>query len=123
MFQDMVIPVGSNKEVGIEDYLDTLNSADDYSMTFADLEVGKKYLLLIWNWSSSSNLNNDRFDGTTASGGTLTKITNLRIASGTARVAGTFFLLEPSSETVALTCSYKMQAHLIIPRCSCTCYS
>lgn len=97
----------------VEDYLDTLNTADAYSITFADLEIGKKYLLLVWNWSSSGNLYNTRFDDTTTSDGTLTKITNLRTGSGTARAAGTFFLFEPSSATVTLTCANKMQAHLI----------
>lgn len=97
----------------VEDYEDILSPSEYTTYTLTNLDVGKKYLLLVWNWSSSANYSNTRFDGATASGGTLTKVTNLREASSTARTAGTFFLLEPSATNVTLTCSYLFQTHLI----------
>lgn len=102
-----------SQEPEVEDYEDILSPTEGKTYTLTDLEVGKKYLLFVWNWKSSEGLSNTRFDGTTASGGTLTKITNLRESSGSARVAGTFFLLEANATSVTLTCENIFQTHLI----------
>ena len=70
------------------------------SHTFTSMEVGKPYLLLMWA-AGSSALNYQRFDGATATGATLTKITNMNDAN--ANGAGTFYKLVPSSTSVTVS--------------------
>ena len=64
---------------------------------------GKTLLVLIFSWQSSSNMSNTRYDGATVNGGTITKLTNL--LSGNARVAGTFYVLDVTSDTCDITTS------------------
>ena len=68
--------------------------------TFTSMEVGKPYLLLMWA-AGSSALNYQRFDGATATGATLTKITNMNNAN--ANGTGTFYKLVPTSASVTVS--------------------
>lgn len=70
------------------------------SKSITGLTVGKHYLVLAY-FVTSTNLAVGRYDGTTASGGTLTMISNL--TSGYSHASGTFFDLVPSSSSVTLT--------------------
>ena len=65
---------------------------------------GKKLLILLFYWQSSTNLSVTRFDGATASGGTVTKVANL--LSENARTAGTFYFLNVTSNSCTITAPY-----------------
>lgn len=83
-----------------EKYSDlTLNT----SKSITGLTSGKHYLVLVYA-TLTTNMVYNRFDGCTASGGTLTKISNMTSAS--AHGVGTFYDLEASSSSVTLTAPY-----------------
>lgn len=77
------------------------------------LEVGKVYLLLIWN-ASSSNVAYTRFDGATSSNATVTKTGNL--FSSNAVSAGTFYQVIPTQTSVTITVSNSGQWILFTPQ-------
>lgn len=70
------------------------------SHTFSNMKIGKVYLLLMWA-AGSSALGYQRFDGATATGATLTKITNLNDSN--ANGTGTFYKLVPTSTSVTVS--------------------
>ena len=75
-------------------------STEATSFTLSNMS-GKKLLVLLFTWKSSSNLSYNAFDGATASGGTISKITNLLSVS--ARTAGTFYYLDVTSNTCTVS--------------------
>ena len=64
---------------------------------------GKTLLLFVFMYAQSSDLAYNNYDGITVSGGTATKITTLMDSN--ARVAGTFFKLNVTSNTCTITLS------------------
>lgn len=76
------------------------------------LEVGKVYLICIWNAGTSSAYN--RYDGATSSDATLTKLGNLY--SGTTNAAGTFYQVVPTQTSVTITVSNSGQWILFTPQ-------
>lgn len=70
------------------------------SKTITGLTVGKHYLVLVY-MVLTTNMTYNRFDGCTASGGTLTKVSNMGTTS--THGVGTFYDLVPSSSSVTIT--------------------
>lgn len=68
---------------------------------------GKILLLFVFMFAQSSDIPYNRYDSITVSGGTATKITTLMDSN--ARVAGTFFKLQVSSNTCTITTSNNMR--------------
>ena len=68
---------------------------------------GKTLLLLVFMYAQSSDIPYNRYDSISVSGGTATKITTLMDSN--ARVAGTFFKLQVSSNTCTITTSNNMR--------------
>lgn len=83
---------------------DTASAGTSKSITGKN---GKTLLLLVFMYAQSSDLAYNRFDSITVSGGTATKITTLMDSN--ARVAGTFFKLQVSSNTCTVTSSNNMR--------------
>lgn len=75
------------------------------SHSFAASLTGTYILLLVFQYSTSSSLAYNRFDDTTATGATLTKIDNMLTAN--ANVAGTFFLAHITSNNVTISTGTK----------------
>ena len=63
------------------------------------LEIGKVYLILLWN--GGGTMSPTQYDGATCTGGTLTKTGNLYGANYTSQ--GTFFQLVPTQTNVTVT--------------------
>lgn len=81
--------------------LDAVSSA---SSTFnINNQENKKFLVLLFYHSGSSTAYN-RLDGATCSGGTITKLCNLKNANATAY--GTFYNIEITSSTCTITAPY-----------------
>lgn len=78
---------------------DTISS----SVTISGLTANKKYLVLVWAYQSSSNVAYNKYDSTSISGGTLTKINNL--SASNVRAGGTFFQMVPTGSSVTITAS------------------
>ena len=70
------------------------------SKTITGLTVGKHYLVLVY-MVLATNMTYNRFDGCTASGGTLTKVSNMGTTS--THGVGTFYDLVPSASSVTIT--------------------
>ena len=68
---------------------------------------GKILLLFVFMYAQSADIPYNRFDSISVSGGTATKITTLMDSN--ARVAGTFFKLQVSSNTCTITTSNNMR--------------
>lgn len=79
------------------------------SHTFTNMEIGKPYLLLMWQ-AGTNSLSYDRYDNATATGATLTKITNMNNAG--AYATGTFFKLVPTSTSVTVSHTYAQRVKL-----------
>ena len=101
MFQEMMI--GSSGGGGYSGYTKVYQDTGAAKNHTISGQNGKKLLALVWN-VYNSNVSPNRFDSTTATGGTLTKLSNITVANrfGT----GTYFLLEPSSNTCVLSNTY-----------------
>ena len=77
------------------------------SKTVTGLTTGKHYLVLVYG-IFSVNVLIPRYDGCTANGGTLTKISNL--SGSNIHAAGTFYDLVPSASSV--TISFPQNAYM-----------
>lgn len=70
------------------------------SHTITGLTAGKHYLVLVY-FISAANMLYNRYDGCTASGGTLTKVSNLTASA--LHAVGTFYDLVPSGSSATIT--------------------
>ena len=73
------------------------------------LTAGRKYLVLVWGYKSSANLNYNTYDGATVSNGTITKVSNM-LTSTSVRAAGTFYYITPTSSSVTISHSTSFYA-------------
>lgn len=83
--------------------------------TITGLTPGKKYLALVFNYSTQGNtLAYNRFDtAEVTSGGSMTKISNL--LTSTTTVAGTFFSLSATAASVTIsTATGSKQSRVIL---------
>ena len=96
---------------GIENYALIYNktNATATSFTLSGMK-GKRVLALAFSWYNSNSYASTRFDGATATGGTINKICNL--LDVTARTQGTYYNLDITSDecvvTVPATCYLKV---------------
>lgn len=90
---------------GISEYTNPMSSVSSAgtNFSFSNFAVGKKLLVLLFYHTGSAMAYN-RFDGATASNGTISKLCNLRNTNGTAQ--GTFFNLEVTGSNCSVTAPY-----------------
>lgn len=85
---------------------------EDYELTYDETSTtktshtvsnmnGKTVFVLLFSWYTSNSYAANRFDGATATGGTIEKICNL--LSVTARTQGTFYKLNVTSDTCVIS--------------------
>lgn len=86
----------------VSEYTNPMSQVSNASRTFdfSSFAIGKKLLVLLFYHTGSAQAYN-RLDGATATGGTITKLCNLRNTSGTAY--GTFYNLEITSTSCVVT--------------------
>lgn len=95
-----------SQQPSVTDFPEALwDTTSTTSHSFAASLTGTYILLLVFQYSTSSSLAYNRFDDTTATGATLTKIDNILTAN--ANVAGTFFLAYISSNNVTISTGTK----------------
>ena len=85
---------------GISDYTVSANTSDYGKTHTISNKKGSKLLILLCDWASS-HIPYNRFDGATASGGTITEKGNFTPSS--TYVSGTWYLAEVTSDTFTIT--------------------
>lgn len=71
------------------------------SKTYSDMEIGTKYIVFVWGSVSSGTVSPTKYDTLNCTGATYEKLGNLYAT--TTNVAGTFFVITPTSSTVTIT--------------------
>ena len=82
-------------------YVVVQNDGQEVTTHTISNQNGKRFLILLSDWASSSNNKSTYLDNSSVTGGTLTKLCNLFPTS--ARGWGTFFELEVTSDTCVIT--------------------
>lgn len=94
----------SSGGVSISDFTNPFNSTSTATQTYTiSNKSGEKYLVLLFYFQGSAMAYN-RLDGATCSGGTLTKINNMRSVNATGY--GTYYNLNVTSNTCTITAPY-----------------